>query len=200
MYTKKFSASGFTLIEVIIFMVIVSVALAGVLTVLNVSAKSSADPIIRKQELAIAESLLEEVQMQSFTWCDPDDGNAASATSYSTCSTAQNTSAGNAGETRGSATLPFDNVLDYNGLINITSNISGLSTPSLSMPAGYSASIKVAAADLGGIASTVTGTDKDAALLITVIVCHAATCSQASTGDMITLEGYRTRHSPNMLP
>ncbi|MCE9569660.1 MAG: type II secretion system GspH family protein, partial [Rhodocyclales bacterium] len=39
---------GLTLIELIVFIVIVSVALAGVLSVLNLTARSSADPMIRK--------------------------------------------------------------------------------------------------------------------------------------------------------
>ena len=64
----KRAQAGLTLIELIVFIIIVSVALAGVLTVLNVTTKSSADPMIRKNMLAIAESLMEEVQLQSFTW------------------------------------------------------------------------------------------------------------------------------------
>ena len=102
----------------------------------------------------------------------------------------QNTAAGKAGESRGSGTVPLDNVLDYNGLDNITTNITGQS-----MPAGYSASVKVAAAALNGITAA-----SDAALLITIVVCPASTCTQASTGDVIVLEGYRTRYSPNALP
>ncbi|MFA6312356.1 MAG: type II secretion system protein, partial [Sterolibacterium sp.] len=69
--------SGLTLVELVMFIVIVSVALAGVLTVLNVTVKSSADPMIAKQMLAIAEALLEEVQAKSFTYCDPNDANVA---------------------------------------------------------------------------------------------------------------------------
>ena len=58
---------GITLIELIVFIVIVSVALVGVLSVLNVTARSGADPMIRKQMLAIAEALLEEVQSKPYT-------------------------------------------------------------------------------------------------------------------------------------
>ncbi len=68
---------GISLIELIMFIVIVSVALAGILLVLNVTTKSSADPLVHKQALAIAESLLEEVELMPFTYCDPDDVNAA---------------------------------------------------------------------------------------------------------------------------
>jgi MSHA pilin protein MshD len=61
---------GFTLIELIVFIVIVSVGLVGVLASLNISVKSSADPVQPKQALAIAEAMMDEVLNKSF--CDPD--------------------------------------------------------------------------------------------------------------------------------
>ena len=76
---------GISLIELIMFIVIVSVALAGILLVMNVTTKNSADPLIHKQSLAIAESLLEEIELMPFTYCDPDDANAASAVSSTGC-------------------------------------------------------------------------------------------------------------------
>ena len=50
---------GLSLIELIMFIVIVGSALAGVLSVLNFTTKSSADPMVRKQALAIAEQIRE---------------------------------------------------------------------------------------------------------------------------------------------
>jgi MSHA pilin protein MshD len=61
---------GFTLIELIIFIVVVSAGLAGILMVMDVSVKSSADPMVRKQTLAIAESMLEEIMLKAYE--DPD--------------------------------------------------------------------------------------------------------------------------------
>jgi MSHA pilin protein MshD len=61
---------GFTLIELIIFIVVVAAGLAGILSVMNTVVKSSADPMIRKQTIAIAESLLEEILLKDY--CDPD--------------------------------------------------------------------------------------------------------------------------------
>jgi len=179
---------GLTLIELIMFIVIVSVALAGVLAVLNITTKSSADPMIRKQMLAIAEAILEEVQLQPFTWCDPDDSAAAAARVYGECGTVQNTAAGKAGEVRGTST-PLDNVFDYNGE-SITTNVVGTAG---SMPPGYSAAVSVTEEALHDIATA------SASLRVTVEVCHATTCPSAGA-DSITLEGYRTRHSPNLLP
>ncbi|HZW25812.1 MAG TPA: type II secretion system protein [Gallionella sp.] len=57
---------GISLIELIMFIVIVSTALAGILSVMNVTTQGSADPLVHKQALAIAESLLEEVELQDF--------------------------------------------------------------------------------------------------------------------------------------
>jgi MSHA pilin protein MshD len=63
---------GMTLIELIIFMVIVGVAMAGIVSVINFNVQHSADPVVKKQALAIAESTLEEVTLQNFS--DPDGG------------------------------------------------------------------------------------------------------------------------------
>lgn len=57
---------GFTLIELIIFIVVVGIGLAGILAVSNSVVKSSADPMVRKQTVAIAESLLEEILLKDY--------------------------------------------------------------------------------------------------------------------------------------
>jgi MSHA pilin protein MshD len=57
---------GFTLIELIIFIVVVSVGITGILSVINTVVKSSADPMLRKQSIAIAESMLEEVLLKDY--------------------------------------------------------------------------------------------------------------------------------------
>ena len=66
MFTKPSSLlqRGISLIELIMFIVIISAALAGILLVMNQVTGHSADPLIRKQALAIAESMLEEIQLQ----------------------------------------------------------------------------------------------------------------------------------------
>lgn len=169
---------GLTLIELIVFIVIVSVALAGVLTVLNHTTRHSADPMVRKQALAIAEALLEEVMLQPFTWCDPDDANAPTATGYAGCTVAENNLVAETGEGRGATVTPYDNVNDYNGLTT-TTNIAGGGS------AAYAATVTVAQDSLNGIAA-------DASLLITVAVTAGS--------ETIQLQGYRTRYAPNTLP
>lgn len=67
---------GFTLIEMVIAIVIVSVGLAGVLTAFNWTVKSSGDPLIHKQMLAVAEEMMEEILLKPYagagtiTGCD----------------------------------------------------------------------------------------------------------------------------------
>src|SRR5882762_4511878 len=72
---------GVSLVELIVFIVIVSIGVAGVVGAMSMATRASTDPMIQKQALAIAEALLEEVQLQPFTYCDPDDTKAATAQS-----------------------------------------------------------------------------------------------------------------------
>ena len=87
------NSRGFTLLELIVFIVIGGVALAGVLTVLNITAKSSADPIQPKQALLVAEAMMEEILLKAYA--NPSGGYAANCPG--TCARAQ-----------------FDDVSDYN--------------------------------------------------------------------------------------
>jgi MSHA pilin protein MshD len=61
---------GFTLIELIIFIVVVGAGLAGILAVSSNVVKSSADPMVRKQAMAMADSILEEILQKEYS--DPD--------------------------------------------------------------------------------------------------------------------------------
>jgi Tfp pilus assembly protein PilV len=66
MCTRK-HARGLTLVELIIFIVVVSAAVAGVLAVFTQATRASSDPLIRKQAIAVAESLLEEILAVPYT-------------------------------------------------------------------------------------------------------------------------------------
>jgi MSHA pilin protein MshD len=61
-----FLQRGASLIELIMFIVIVGTALSGILLVMNQVTKGSVDPLIRKQAMTVAYSLLEEVELQDF--------------------------------------------------------------------------------------------------------------------------------------
>ncbi|MBC7993375.1 MAG: prepilin-type N-terminal cleavage/methylation domain-containing protein, partial [Rhizobacter sp.] len=64
---------GLSLIELVMAIMIISVSVAGVLMVFGNSVRNSADPMVRKQAVAIAEAMLNEVMAQPFTFCDPQD-------------------------------------------------------------------------------------------------------------------------------
>ena len=173
---------GFTLIELVLFIAIVGAGVAGTLLAYDFAARGSADPVVKKQALAIAESLLEEIQQMPFTYCDPDDPAVSTATGPGDCATPEGI--GPEGETRSGAT-PFDNVNDYHlydsaadgGIKDITGTlITGLGN--------YRAQVAVAAAALPGIPA-------GDALLITVTVTGPANVT-------VTVDGYRTQYTPNL--
>lgn len=74
--------SGFTLIELIVFIVIVGVGLAGVLSSLNISVMHSADPLQPKQALAIAEATLESMLLKNYADLTPAPAPSTPVTGY----------------------------------------------------------------------------------------------------------------------
>lgn len=67
-------SKGFTLVEVIVLIVVVAAALVGVLLVFQNTVRGSADPQVRKQALAIAEAMLDEVLLASYDNLGPTAG------------------------------------------------------------------------------------------------------------------------------
>lgn len=183
---------GITLIEQIMFILIISVGVIGLVAVMNPAIKASANPILTKQFVAIAESLLNEIEHQPFTWCDLDDTNASTAQSYAGCaSNPQNVSSATPStETRngsGGTGEFFDNVRDYGGYV----------TESIADPAGGSA-ITGYRAEVGIVEAGATfSLTSDAVVAITVTVCRAVTPTASCAGrDSFALTGYRFRYAP----
>ena len=133
---------GFSLVEVIVFIMIVSVALVGVLSVMNLTTQRSADPLIRKQAIAVAESMLEEFSLQAYA------------------------GGGFAGPYIQDNRQFFDDISDYNGFttsgifpIDGTTAIPGLTAYTLDVTIVGSALNAIPAADARLITVTVTGPD-----------------------------------------
>lgn len=190
MFTSPAAQRGITLIEQIVFVVIVSVGVVGLISVMSTMIRHSADPMVSKQFVAIAESLLNEVLHQPFTWCDPDDANASTAQAYAGCaSNAQNAMGPTpAGETRnGGVGAVFDNIRDYHNF-----KMDDIADPSGTwFVAGYRAEISVAEA--GGLF----GLANDVALAVTVTVCRTTSPSSDCAGrESFALTGYRFRYAP----
>jgi len=182
-------ARGLTLVELIVSITVIAAGVAGILVVLNVAVRSSADPLIQKQALAVAESLLEEIQLMPFTYCDPDDANAGTATGTAGCATAVEGIGAEAGEARNPTgpETPFDNVNDYQGFS--MAGVVDIAGAAISGLAAYSASVTVAQQALNGPPAVPAAES----LLITVTVTGPGSTS-------VQLSGYRTRHAPNLLP
>lgn len=122
------AACGFTLLELIVLIVVTGIAIAGVMLVYTRAVVSSVDPLLNKQALALAEGLLEEIQLNSY---NPVAGTGAGA-----CPQRQD----------------FNDVDDYNGYSTAACpgyvKIDGTPVPGLG---AYNASVTVAAPGLSGV-------------------------------------------------
>jgi MSHA pilin protein MshD len=63
---NKHRMAGVTLVELVVAMVIVGVALAGLVSVYNRASIASTDPLITQQMLAIGETMMEEVMLKPY--------------------------------------------------------------------------------------------------------------------------------------
>ena len=63
-------ARGFTLVEMVIAIVVISVGLSGVLLAFNTAVRGSADPLTHKQMLAVAEEMMEEILLKPYATDD----------------------------------------------------------------------------------------------------------------------------------
>ena len=119
--------SGSTLIELVIAIVIISIAASAILMAISTSVGSSADPMIRHQAVAIAEAYLEEIALKSFDDPDGVDGEATRDL--------------------------YDDVDDYNGLVD--NGARNQFDAAIADLADYTVSVAVtASAGLPPIAST----------------------------------------------
>ena len=95
--------AGTTLIELIVAIVIVGTALAGLVAAYNRANIASTDPLVTQQMLAIAESMMEEVMQKPFV-----------------------------AQTNQTGRLFFNDLMDYNGYGPVAvSNVNGGAVPGL---------------------------------------------------------------------
>lgn len=139
---------GFTLIEMIIAIVIISIGLTGVLLAINTTVRSSADPLIHKQMLAIAEELLEEALLKPFatTGTAPINKETSCATTPSR--------------------MAFDDISDYHGYQ--TKGICDIAGNAIVGLGAYDLAVRVDNAELGDI-SILSGNTRQ----ISVTVSHS---------------------------
>jgi MSHA pilin protein MshD len=199
MYNKR-RQRGLTIIELVMFIVIVGIAAAGILQVMDLANRSSTDPIRRKQAMLIAEAYMEEVQQAQFTFCDPADPAAATATAVSDCTTIAEQYGPENGSLR-----PFDNINDYvtvgyvqGSQFRAFANAANVDTDVAGVPLGaglgnvpltnFVTTLALRNVALGN-APAIAAAD---VLEITITVNYGA-------NESVVLQGYRTRYEPKTL-
>lgn len=171
---------GLSLIEIVIFIVVLGIGVAGMAILYNQLTLASVDPMMRKQAVAIANSLMEEVQLHPFTHCDPDD--PAVFTAPTPPCTVPEALGAEAGESRYGPTR-YDNVNDYNGF-----SMSGIQDVNGNPIAGleaYSARVDIVNA----------GADLPAAVPAAEVLRIDVTVDGPANMQVI-LRGYRLRYAP----
>lgn len=139
---------GVTMVELIIAMVIIAVGLAGVLAALNRVSTASALPMRTKQMAALAEGMLEEIQLRQV------DAQPNVFTANNAC-----------------ARNHFNDVRDYNGYSqSALCDIDGNALPQL---AGYAINVSVATVASNHVMTT-NGVPAASAIVITVQVSQGA--------------------------
>jgi MSHA pilin protein MshD len=178
---------GATLIELVMAIVVFSIALITLIVLTSQSTGRSADPMIQEQAVAIAQAYLEEISQKEF--CDPDydtDSNPLTRDCPTSCtgSVCQAGGCRNNGSSQEATRDLYDDICDYNGLSNngaVDQNgdpVNGLSQ--------YHVSVQVEddnTVDINGL----TG-DTGKAALITVTVTHPA------MPDAVKLSAFRTNY------
>ncbi len=120
------AARGFTLPEAILAIVVLGVGLAGVILAFGAAGKSSADPMLRKQAIAVAQDLMEEITLKPY---------AVAANSAPS----------------GCARDTYNDILDYNG--HSSTGICTVDGVAIAALTGYNLSISVVTGTLGGVAA-----------------------------------------------
>ena len=124
---RRSAQHGVTLVELIVALTLAGVILTSIWSAWSLLGRSSADPLVARQSLAIAQSLLREIELQ------PLPGTATAGTTP-----------GRTG---------FASIADYHGLTmgNGITDVEGAAVPGLE---GYGASVSVASMALEGVPSS----------------------------------------------
>ena len=190
--------AGLSMVELIMFIVIIGVAVAGVTTTLAYTTGRSADPLQHKQATLIAEALLDEISMGRMTFCHPDDPAADTATSAADCATPETVGASGAAR-------PYFNINDYVLAFNTPTSITpGDTTGKVTDMLGnlkhngkYTAFVTIRSdARLGpsGADELVGSGSADTDLL------HISVAVTYGSEGRVVLDRYRARYAPNSTP
>jgi MSHA pilin protein MshD len=210
-------AGGVTIVELIMAMVILGIAAAGIIGVFNLSGSSGVDPLRRKQALMVAEALMEELQQARFTLCDPADAKAAEANTVADCSP---NAAVVVGPRAAGATRPYPNLAQYvtalntpqysfaktiNGTevdVDVNGNVLGMTGNAAlgrirtTVEMRLIATTAAASNKLGPAGRQIDSTAADLRVLRVIVRSSYGT----GANETVQLEGYRTRYAPRAVP
>jgi MSHA pilin protein MshD len=175
--------SGASLIELVLFIVIVSTALASIVLVMNQVTKVGADPLSRKQALSVAYSLLEEVESKDFS--------PAMDASGVLCVNTQPVTNANRAAQLSNCVVPYYHLAsDYNGFT--MTGITSLAGSAVSGLENYTASVTVT-----GVASVWNGVPVSCTINGNTVTPCLNQIDVTVTGPnkvSITATGYRTAY------
>lgn len=150
---------GFTLMEVVVLIVVLGIAAAGVLLVFQNTVHRSADPQIYKQALAIAEAMLDEILLNAYD----HDGVVGTR-------------------------AQFNDVQDYNGYTTAPGGMTDIQGAAIPGLAAYNASVAVATpAALNDEGATLTSVAESRR--VTVTVTHSSGASVTLDGYRLRYAG-----------
>ncbi len=118
--------TGVTLIEMVIFIVIVGIAVTAIMTVYINAGRSSADPLVRIRAIELGQAVLEEIMLKAYDDSTPLGGGCVQFSSGSRCASGPSATAqsaagfGSDGESRAT----FNDVDDYHDLAYCGDNVS----------------------------------------------------------------------------
>lgn len=166
-----FNKKGFTLIEMVIFIVVFSVGVVGIMVLFFNVLSKSADPVIRIRGIQIAQSVMEDIMSKKWDEQTPNGGcSAADFGVGNACSITSSTIGRDPGEGSGCADIgSVDDVDDFDGIDCPSENYG-----SNGLGDGYQISVDVQYGSLSGTTLSDGGTTKSNYKVIDVSVVSDA--------------------------
>lgn len=133
-FNNPLSQKGISLIELVIFIVILSVALTGITLIYINTTRYSADPMVRIRSIELAQSTLEEILLKAYDDNTPVGGGCVHFPANSRCPVGAPPNPDAATETfglvaeAGEARATFNDVDDYNNQLYCGDNVSPANT------------------------------------------------------------------------
>ena len=129
-YNRIHQQKGISLIELVIFIVILSVALTGITLIYINTTRYSADPMVRIRSIELAQSTLEEILLKSYDNNTPVGGGCVRFTAGSNCPvgtppnpTAETEASGLAADTGEMTRTTYNDVDDYHDKLYCGQNV-----------------------------------------------------------------------------